>query len=120
MGPQGPTGPAGLGLSFESAEIAEDTALSAGPAGVSTIYLVRVSRNRVTVTLPPAADSTSRFLTVRRLDSRGRVFVQPLPGESLEGRGRERPQDAIALESRADYVTLVSDGTAWYVFADGK
>lgn len=88
---------------------------------MSTIFLVRVNYgNGVTVTLPPAATSVSRFLTIRRLDSRGRVLVQPRSNESLEGRGRERPQDAIVLESRADYVTLVSDGTAWFVFADGR
>lgn len=128
-GPKGLTGPQGApgvpgatgpGLAFRSIEIDDDVVLAPGPVGVSTIYLVRVARGNVTLRLPAAAAATSRFLTVRRLDSRGRVLIQPKPGESLEGRGRERPQDAIALESRADYVTLVSDGQAWYVFADGK
>jgi predicted extracellular nuclease len=122
VGPVGPAGSTGLGLVFESVTVTTSGTLALGSGNASMIYLVRVlqGNNSVTVTLPPAASATSRFLTIRRLDSRGRVFVRPQTGESLEGRGRERPQDAIALESRADYVTLVSDGTAWYVFADGR
>jgi hypothetical protein len=129
IGPAGPAGPAGAqglpglmgsGLLFRSVAVSADAALPPAPAGLSTIYLVRVPGNRVTLTLPPAAASTAQFVTIRRLDARGRVLVTPRAGESLEGRGREHPQDAIALESRADYVTLVSDGVAWYVFADGK
>jgi len=86
------------------------------------IYLVEMppSSNSLTLTLPPAATATSRFLTIRRVDSRGTVFVKPAAGDALEGRGRERPQDAIPLTSRADYVTVVSDGMAWFVFADGR
>jgi hypothetical protein len=120
-GNTGPAGPTGLGLLFKTQAINASGPLVLGADNASMIYLISNPRSsRITVTLPAAADAVSRTLTIRRLDSRGRVFVEPQAGESLEGRGRERPQDAIALDSRADYVTLVSDGTAWYVFADGK
>lgn len=125
-GPVGATGATGLGMSFVSQTITESGPLTLGPGNASMIYLVRQSNsrsnrnNRIVVTLPPAADGINRTLTIRRMDSRGQVHVVPGNGESLEGRGRERSQDAIALEGRSDYVTLVSDGTAWYVFADGK
>jgi hypothetical protein len=121
MGPSGPAGAGGLGLSFVSQAISASGPLTLGANNASMIYLISNPRSaRITVTLPSAADAVNRTLTIRRLDSRGRVYVEPLAGESLEGRGRERPQDAIALDGRSDYVTLVSDGTAWYVFADGK
>jgi len=42
------------------------------------------SGNGLTLTLPSAASATSRFLTVRRLDSRGRVLVRT-NGQALEG-----------------------------------
>jgi hypothetical protein len=120
-GPAGPAGAGGLGLSYVSQSISASGPLTLGANNASMIYLISNPRSaRITVTLPPAADGVNRTLTIRRLDSRGRVFVEPQAGESLEGRGRERPQDALALDSRSDYVTLVSDGTAWYVFADGK
>jgi hypothetical protein len=122
QGPQGPAGAAGAGLSFQSQDVSASGVLALGANNATTIYLVRMpaNMNSITLTLPAAATATSRFLTIRRLDSRGRVFVKPAGGESLEGRGRDNPQDAVPLENRADYVTLVSDGTSWFIFADGK
>jgi len=125
QGPAGPTGPAGapgLGLIFRSQTVSAGGPLALGPTNATMIYLVEMppSSNSLTLTLPPAATATSRFLTIRRVDSRGTVFVKPAAGDALEGRGRERPQDAIPLTSRADYVTVVSDGMAWFVFADGR
>jgi hypothetical protein len=107
---------------FLSQDVSASGALALGPNNATMVYLVRMPSNAsaITLTLPAAAAATSRFLTIRRLDSRGRVLIRPMAGESLEGRGRENPQDGVPLENRADYVTLVSDGTSWFVFADGR
>jgi hypothetical protein len=109
-------------LSFRSPEVSTSGALALGPNGATMIYLVRMpsNLNTLNLTLPPAATATSRFLTIRRLDSRGRVFVKAAAGETLEGRGRDHPEDALPLQDRADYVTVVSDGAVWYIFADGR
>ncbi|MFP5379468.1 MAG: hypothetical protein ACLGHP_06915, partial [Vicinamibacteria bacterium] len=71
------------------------------------------------------ADSTSRFLTIRRVNNGGRVLVQTRPGDHLEGGPdvrfpRNSDANVLALNSRWDYVTLVSDGENWFVFAHGR
>src|SRR5258706_445598 len=97
------------------------------PAGnASGIFLVRVLQgSRLDLTLPAAANGQSRFVTVRRLDERGRVLVKAAPGEHLEGgreihEGHSHDSDTLALDGRWDYVTLVSDGTTWFVFAERR
>jgi len=39
--------------------------------------------------------------------------------ETLDG-GMRDPHDPLSLLSRSDYVTVVSDGTGWFVFANGQ
>jgi hypothetical protein len=80
---------------------------------------------RVDLTLPPAGNSTSRFVTVRRVNARGRVLIHAQPGERIEGwrepvERDERRADVLPLNTRADFVTLVSDGASWFVFAQGR
>ncbi len=77
-------------------------------------------RRTLTLTLPPAADATSRFLTIRRLNAPGLVVINARSGELIAGGGNPRSGSAVSLDDRADYVTLVSDGSSWYVFGNGR
>ena len=86
------------------------------------MFLARVAHgHRLDLTLPPAASSGSRFVTIRRLDSRGAVHVRAdagrIEGVGVIASGYWHAGDEIKLEGGGDYVTLVSDGSAWYVFA---
>lgn len=132
-GPIGPQGPIGMGLSFVTVPInvSGSLLLPADKQGSpSVIYIVSVppggrGNERFELTLPPALNATSRFVSVRRLDDRGRVFIRSQGGDRIEG-WREAPArggrdtDVLALENRYDYVTLVSDGGRWFVFAHGR
>lgn len=134
IGPQGPTGPIGAGLRFVTLPVSASGALTlpSDPASPpSVIFMVaqppggRRGGERLDLTLPPAGNSTSRFVTIRRLDDRGRVFIHTQGGEHVNGwreapsRG-DRDTDVLSLEDRSDYVTLVTDGVAWFVFAQGQ
>src|SRR6185295_7241065 len=70
-------------------------------------YLVtNGNNNRVDLTLPTAATAKSRFVTVRRVDDRGRVIIRTA-GEMMEGgreiRDKSGDSNAIALETRWDW-----------------
>jgi hypothetical protein len=124
-GPVGPVGPLGLGLTFVNVPVSASGPLVLPAGNASAIFLVRVPQgNRLDLTLPAAASGQSRLVTIRRLDGRGRVLVKAAPGEHLEGgreihEGHSQDSDTLALDGRWDYVTLVSDGTTWFVFAEG-
>jgi hypothetical protein len=74
--------------------------------------------------LPPAASGTSRFVTVRQVGARGRILVRTVLGAphsaGRDQRHRTRNTGGFVLEDRGDYVTLISDGSTWYVFAEGR
>jgi hypothetical protein len=126
-GPAGPAGATGPGLSFVTLTIDNDGPLTLPPGPTSVMYLARMDtrprgNQRMQLTLPAAADSKSRFITVRRVDSGGRVIVRT-NGEELEGAAEIREpanSNAVRLESRYEYITFVSDGVKWFVFAQGK
>lgn len=120
QGPQGvpgATGPIGLGLSFVNVAVSASGPLVLPPGNASVMFTVRVTpATALDLRLPAAAQSLARFVTIRRLDTRGRVIVRPAAGDHIEG----KDPDAITLENRSDYVTLVSDGQAWFVFSEGR
>jgi hypothetical protein len=126
-GPAGATGATGAGLSFVTLTVDDDATLTLPTGSSSVMYLARMERGRrgnqrMTLTLPDAASSTNRFITVRKVDENGQVIVRT-NGEPLEGAAEIRvPRDsnAVRLESRYDYITFVTDGAKWYVFAQGK
>jgi hypothetical protein len=142
----GPRGARGPGLSFQMLRYNRSAAivLPAGPPAVkatvgdvppvdpespsSIIALVEVpprGPSSVDLTLPTALNASGRFLTVRRIDNRGQVYVHSQSGERIDG-WREAPRqgarnsDVLALKDRWDFVTLVSDGVGWFVFAHGR
>ena len=131
MGPGGPAGatgaagPTGAGLGFVTLTVDGDATLTLPTGSASVMYLARTEGRRgggvrMQLVLPAAADATNRFITVRRVDEGGRVVVRT-NGEVLEGAPIVRgTANAISLEDRYEYVTFVTDGVKWVVFAQGK
>lgn len=125
-GSMGPIGPMGRGLAFETIEVSTQGALRLPAGHTSVIYAARVKNGlRLDLVLPPAAEGRSRFVTVRKTDSDGRVVIHATPDERIEGvkpsrgepgRGNGPPE----LRDEGDFVTFVSDGLVWTVFADGR
>ena len=121
IGPQGPQGPTGNGLAFVVLNADDDGPLTLPPGTVSVMYLARTEQTggkrkdqlRIELTLPTSASAVSRFLTVRHVDQRGTVIIRTA-GEPLEG------ATEVRLDTRNEYVTFVTDGTKWFVFAQGK
>jgi hypothetical protein len=117
-GDTGDQGPMGLGLSFVILRINATQMLPLPPNNASAMYLVntpdvRTRRPRsITLTLPSAASATNRFLSIRRVDTDGVVRIQTTTGGGIQG--------LAALQDRWDYVTLVTDGSEWFVFSQGR
>jgi hypothetical protein len=127
VGPAGQNGSAGPGVNFVISQVPPDSSLlEAPPGGESLLVLLQGSddgpskgkrrgrrrfRQIKFVTLPPAADGVGRFVTVRRIDSRGLAFVSALPGETIDLTSSPR-----LLSRRGRFITVVSDGTGWFIF----
>ena len=128
LGPPGPAGPASPGLSFVMVAVDADGSLTLPAGSQSVTYLARVEAGRgrdarrLDLTLPPTTGAANRFVTVRKVDNGGAVVVRT-NGEALEGAEQLRMSgvsNAVRLESRYEYITFVTDGTKWFVFAQGK
>jgi hypothetical protein len=111
-GATGAQGPIGLGLGFEVRRISASTTATWPAGNQSLVYLATTSGANVVVTLPSAASSANRFITVRRVDGGREVRVRPATGETIDGASA-----AIAMTLKDQYVTVVSDGAEWVVFA---
>jgi hypothetical protein len=131
-GPEGPRGPAGPGLSFVTEYVSSSSSLRLPSGNSSVLYLVSApqpprgkSAPALTLELPPPGSSVGRLVSIRRVDSNGQIHIRTSDGAAIEGwrevrEGRNRDTDVLALQDRWDYVTLVTDGTKWFVFAQGK
>jgi hypothetical protein len=136
-GATGPTGPAGSGggFNFVTLSVSTNSTLTFPTGASSVIYLASVPRgrdegrsnddrgSRLSLRLPSPATAVGRFLTVRRVDSGGRVLISS-GGVPLEG-GREirdgsADSNVIALNNRWEWVTFVTDGNTWFVFGNGR
>jgi len=105
-GPQGPQGFPGSDatISFVTLSVSADGPLTFPTGAQSVIYLVS---GRLTLTLPAPSTAIGRFVTVRRLDSGGRV--------SISGAGA-----SFALGNQGEWVTFVTDGATWSIFGNGR
>lgn len=114
-GDQGDQGPLGLGLGFVITRIQSSQPLTLPDGNASALYLVSTPNtrrpSRVVLTLPDAAAATNRFLSIRRVGRDGGVRVLTAAGTMIDGVGD--------LDHRGAYVTLVTDGVEWFVFAQG-
>lgn len=92
------------------------------PASNSAIYLATTTGPKLSLALPAPSQALGRFISVRRIDSGGRVLISsgaaPLEG-GREIRARDGNSDVIALDAQWDWVTFVTDGTSWFVFESG-
>jgi hypothetical protein len=113
MGLTGLQGPIGLGLDFEVQRISTDTTVTWPAGNLSLVYLATTSGAGVVVTLPAASTSAHRFITVRRVDGGRQVRVRPSAGETIDG-----DAGAISMADKDQYITLVSNGVEWVVFAE--
>ena len=103
--------------------MSSDGTLILPTGGQSVVYLATTNRPRLNLTLPNPSTAVGRFITVRRVDNGGRVLISS-GAANLEG-GREiregsSDSNVIALNARWDSVTFVTDGTGWFVFANGR
>lgn len=108
-GAQGPAGPPGIGLAYEIRRVSADTTIDL-LADRSVAYLVTTDRADVTMTLPPAATSTSRLVTIIHANNPRRVHVVPQGGDPIAG-----ARLPLTLEGSHSSVTLASDGREWVV-----
>lgn len=112
VGPQGPAGPAGsdASINFTLLTIAASGPLTFPTGAHSVLYLVSTSgpRDSVALTLPTPLSAIGRFVSVRRVNKGGDVTISG-DGATIEG-------GPIALRDAGDWVTLVTDGTTWFVF----
>jgi len=66
----------------------------------------------VVVTLPPAATAANRIFTIKNIEDTGGVSVDPDGTEEIDNGGAGV---AVDLTNVNDSITVVSDGTAWWV-----
>ena len=118
-GEKGDKGDLGLGLSFVITRISSSQVLPMPAGNASALFLVNTPpapRGRrgppVVLTLPDPSRAASRFVTLRRIDTDGVVRVVTINGAAIPG--------LPALDDRWDTVTLVTDGTEWFVFSQGR
>ena len=112
VGPQGPAGPAGSDatINFTLLTIAASGPLTFPTGAHSVLYLVSTSgpRDSVALTLPTPSTAVGRFVSVRRVNKGGDV--------TISGGGATVQGGPITLRDAGDWVTLVTDGTTWFVF----
>lgn len=112
-GPQGPAGPQGIpGLDatvlFAIANVSSSGELALPAGRNSMIFLATTNSRGLDLTLPDPSTGVGRFLSVRRVNAGGRVLIT----------GGATPQ--VALNSVSEWATFVTDGTSWFVFANGR
>jgi hypothetical protein len=95
-----------------SSQTAEVRAVAAsGPILPSDgVILANSAGGAVVMTLPPAADVPNRIFTVKNVEDTGGVSIDADGGEFIDGVAV--PIDIVALY---DSLTVISDGTQWWV-----
>jgi hypothetical protein len=85
--------------------------------GFDTI-LVTTSSSTITITLPAAANNTGRELTIKKADSgSGKITITRAGSDTIDGYTTTDIGDGAA--NQYSYLSLISDGTNWYVTACG-
>jgi hypothetical protein len=66
--------------------------------------------DQVTVNLPDAFGIAGRMYTIKKVDTTGfDVYIDAYGGQKIEG------HDYFWLYNSMDYVTVVSNGSGWYI-----
>lgn len=77
------------------------------------VYLVDCTGGAITVTLPPAADCTSREYVIKKSDVSGNTIT-------IEGDGAETIDGALnkTVSNQYNYYAVKSNGSAWYIIGN--
>ncbi len=75
------------------------------------IVLVDATADNLVMTLPAAASSAYKRYTVKKVDSGAHTVTLNGNGANIDGAATQ------VLSSQYDRVTVVCDGTAWYIVA---
>lgn len=74
------------------------------------VTLGDASLTAITLTLPTAASSVGKILYFKKVDSTSNsVIIDPDGSETIDG------QSSVSLTSQYQSITIVSDGTSWYI-----
>jgi len=75
-----------------------------------SIILADATSAAITVTLPPAAESVGKRITVKKIDASANAVT-------VDGNGSETIDDATTavISSQYDSICLVSDNTEWWI-----
>jgi hypothetical protein len=74
-------------------------------------YIADAALQQITVSLPPAADHEGLEYTVKKTDSSAfKVIIDPDGTENIDG-----TSTSLELEYQHESITVVSDGTDWWV-----
>lgn len=84
---------------------------SASVSPNATIVLADATTAPVTVTLPDAATSNGRQITVKKTDASGNAVTVDGDGANIDGSG------TYSLAAQNDYVTVLCDSIEWRVIA---
>ena len=91
---------------FTLEEIDSATTLSA----LHYLVMVDASGGSITVTLPASASHSKRMYTIKKIDSSGHTVT--IDGNGIETIDGEL---TIALGLQYSYITIVCDGTEWFI-----
>lgn len=76
---------------------------------INEVILADTSGGDITVTLPPAADFNRYTLHVKKMTAANMLTIDGNGSETIDG------STTAVLVTQYDCLTLVSDGTEWYI-----
>lgn len=84
---------------------------SATLGSTATVVFASSASGAKTLTLPAAAKSAGREVTVVKTGASGTIVIDPAASEQIDG------ASTFTLTAAKDTATIVCNGTAWYVTA---
>jgi hypothetical protein len=80
------------------------------PPTTSILALADATAGAITIDLPPAADMAGKTVDIKKIDS-------SINSVTLDGDGAETIDGSLTqvLTAQYDEITVLSDGTAWYI-----
>ena len=95
---------AGSAANVRAVSVSGDILLTDG------VILAESSGGAVVMTLPLAATATNKIFTVKNIEDTSGVSIDGNGGELIDGSG-----SPVDITSLWDSITVISDGTAWFV-----
>jgi len=93
-------------ISFTLEEVATSITLTVN----HFLVMVDASSGAITITLPASASHANRVYTIKKIDNSGNaITIDANATEKIDG------EETIALNLQYSYVTIVCDGTEWFI-----